>query len=513
MEEQYDEEASEEFARFLHNAVAEILRTEDAEAFLAWMRENGPAQAPELFGELPDDESRRGYASVFGRSLWNAIPLPGNGFRPRPLPWPERNDPCPCGSGSKYKKCCAEWASEMPELDPEAVWRLTVDELSLEQTEALGASGRVPRSVVGDLATALLDDGDADRALALVSPLFDRPEKLDERDAAALNTLLEAYDNLELEDEKEAAVERLSKVLRPVLRGVLWENLVRSHAVAGEMEEAWEILEKARKDNPKSPALGPLEVSLLLAEGKMAEAGERARYWRDRLRDSDLTEEGFRFLDRVAADPEKAQTEFALGDEVSVRLRKLEETLVRTRPQVEYGVQDSTKEPGTLLLVPPPALVEIEEAWVEVFDPQPEMWTAENLDRELDDWDSWDEENAEAWLGFLLERPDALDSLLVLDEVADALTELAEDLPSVADSLLQYVLDRGTAILDRALAGRPEPRLERHPETNDSAVNLLTTGMFRAQRRGDLEAAKAYDQRRKSLDPENPEWEDEPPLE
>ncbi|HEX6904052.1 MAG TPA: SEC-C metal-binding domain-containing protein [Thermoanaerobaculia bacterium] len=513
MEEQYDEEASEEFARFLHNAVAEILRTEDAEAFFAWMRENGPAQAPELFGELPDDESRRSYAGIFGRSLWNAIPLPGNGFRPRPLPWPERNDPCPCGSGSKYKKCCAEWASEMPELDPEAVWRLTVDELSLEQTEALGASGRVPRSVVGDLATALLDDGDADRALALVLPLFDRPEKLDERDAAALNTLLEAYDNLELEDEKQEAVERLSKVLRPVLRGVLWENLVRSHAVAGEMEEAWETLEKARKDNPKSPALGPLEVSLLLAEGKMAEAGERARYWRDRLRDSDLTEEGFKFLDRVAADPEKAQTEFALGDEVSVRLRKLEEVLARTKPKVEYEVQDSTEEPGTLLLVPSPALVEIEEGWVEIFDPQPEMWTAENLDRELEDWDSWDEENAEDWLGFLLDHPDALDSLLVLDEVADALSELAEDLPSVADSLLQYVLDRGTAILDGALAGRPEPRLERHPETNDSAVSLLTKGMFRAQRRGDLEAAKAFDRRRRSLDPENPAWEDEPPIE
>ncbi|MNJ52964.1 hypothetical protein D3C77_483340 [compost metagenome] len=22
--------------------------------------------------------------------------------------WPERNDPCPCGSGKKYKHCCAE---------------------------------------------------------------------------------------------------------------------------------------------------------------------------------------------------------------------------------------------------------------------------------------------------------------------------------------------------------------------------------------------------------------------
>ncbi len=38
-----------------------------------------------------------------------------------------RNDPCPCGSGNKYKKCCyqAGWAPPAPPVDPDA---LTVDE-------------------------------------------------------------------------------------------------------------------------------------------------------------------------------------------------------------------------------------------------------------------------------------------------------------------------------------------------------------------------------------------------
>ncbi|HSG40622.1 MAG TPA: SEC-C metal-binding domain-containing protein [Thermoanaerobaculia bacterium] len=508
MEDTYDDEVPEGFVEFLRNAIAEILRSEDPEALAVWLRENGPVQAPELFGELENDEARRRYAGILGRSLWNSIPLPGNGFRPRPIPWPERNDPCLCGSGQKYKKCCSEWAAGMPELEPEAIWRLTVDELSLEQVEKLGESGRVPRHIVGDLATAVLDDGDPERALALVRPLFGRAERLDERDAAALNTLLEAYDELELDDEKQAEVERLAKVLRPALRGVLWENLVRSQAVAGDMEDAWETLEKARKDNPRSPALGPLEVSLLLAQGKMAEAGERARYWRERLRGGELTEEGYRYLDRVATDPEKAQIEFSLGDEVAVRLRKLEETLARTPPQARYAVEESGEEPGTLRLLPQQEIEEVEDAWMNVFAPSP----VEGLEPD-EEWESWDETNAEEWLAFLVENPVALDSFVVLDEVAEAFEELAADLPAVADSLLPYLIDRGTAILDLALAGRPEPRLERNPGSNDSVLGLLSAGMYRAQRLEDLEAAQAFDARRRALDPEHPLWSDEETIE
>ena len=41
---------------------------------------------------------------------------------------------------------------------------------------------------------------------------------------------------------------------------------------------------KARKDDPESAALGPLEVSLLLAEGRTDDAGERARFFRERFR-------------------------------------------------------------------------------------------------------------------------------------------------------------------------------------------------------------------------------------
>src|SRR5215210_779984 len=229
-----DDEVSEEFVDFLKDAIGEALRTEDGAAFLEWMREEAPERAPEIFDELPDEQARRGFATELGRSLWNAVPLPGNGYKPRPIARPERNDPCLCGSGLKYKKCCSQWADAVPAFDTEGIWRFLIEDLPLEKVEELGQAGRVPRALVGDLATTFLDDGDSMRALALVRPMFDSPERLDERDAAALDTLLEAHDELELHEEKQELVDRLARQLKPALRAVMWESLVRSHAMEGE---------------------------------------------------------------------------------------------------------------------------------------------------------------------------------------------------------------------------------------------------------------------------------------
>ncbi|MFL6193588.1 MAG: SEC-C metal-binding domain-containing protein, partial [Thermoanaerobaculia bacterium] len=368
-EEQFDEAASEELLRFFQAAVAEALRTEDGEAFLAWVREEAPRGLPALFAGLPDDQARVSLASEFGRTLWNALPLPGNGFRPRPFPRPERNEPCPCGSGLKYKKCCAEWVDAVPALDPESVLTLLVDQLSLEQVEALGESGRVPRTFLGELAVGQLDEGNADRALALVKPLFEKPERLDERDSASLNVLLEAYEDMDMDEERWAEAERLSVALKGPLRAVLWEHLTRAYAVAGEMEAAWKSLERATEDDPASPALGPLEVSLLLAEGRTDEARDRALFWKDRLK-GELSEPGMDLLERVAKDPEETQLQFSLGEEVTDRLHRLEKWLAAAPPPApDYRIEPVAGEPGAGQLVTPADLETAEAGFEAAFYP------------------------------------------------------------------------------------------------------------------------------------------------
>lgn len=540
-----NEEAAEEIASFFRDAVAEALRTEDSAAFLDWVREEAPERTPELFEDLPDERARQGIASELGRTIWNGIPLPGNGFRPRPIARPERNDPCPCGSGAKYKKCCGEWAGSVPALDPELLWVFVVQELPLEKVEALGESGRVPRHLAGDIATGLLDEGDAERALALIQPLFQRPDRLDERDGAALNILLEAYDALDLYEEKQELVDQLSKQLKPLLRAVLWEHLVRWHAMEGEMEEAWEALEKARKDDPESAALGPLEVSLLLAEGRTEEAGERARFFRERYRRNpgDLTEAGLEFLDKVAHDPEDAQLEFSIGKGVAAQIHELEALLAGARPpETVYGIQDVAGDPGAGRLVPPESLKELDLDWEDAFyESAPEDFLDEDEedDDEEDDFledeetpedfededdedfldededeeelDPWDEERAERWLGYLLDNPGALDSLETLEDLAHAVHGLVVDRFTFLDRpILRPLLDRALAILRQSLAAHPEvTRLPESFEPNGSALELIALAAAQASRMSEPERVRELVGWLKGLDPEAVEEEAE----
>ncbi len=499
-EEQIEEAQYEELSDFLLKAVREALKMEDGEAFQAWVREEAPRQLPDLLSRLPDDQARRGFLLEFGRSLWNSIPLPANGFRPRPIPSPERNDPCPCGSGKKYKKCCAEWAEGAPDLDQEGLWMMVAAELPLEQVEALGTSGRVPRSLLGDVATGLLDDGDPERALALVRPLFDKPEKLDERDAASLNTLFEAYDALDLHEERWQEAERLVQALRPPLRAVLWENLARAYAVEGEMEEAWKSLERAREDDPESPALGPLEVSLLLAEGRTAEAGERARYWRSRLREDDLSEAGFEFLARVGENPEETQLRFSFGDEVTEQIHQLETWLTRAEPPADaYGIEAVGDDPAEGRLAPSGPLRELEAGFEAVFYPP----LADPDSEEDEDWDPWDEDRAEQWLGFLLEHPQALDSIDILEDVAHAVAEIVTDRYGFLDRpLLRPILERGLAVVRQALAAHPGiTRLPGELEPNGSALALIVAAAAQGHRLGETDRARELLEWLRTLEP------------
>ncbi|PYQ56013.1 MAG: hypothetical protein DMF53_26875 [Acidobacteria bacterium] len=499
-EEQMDEAQYEELSSFLRRAVSEVLRLEDGPAFQAWIREEAPRLLPDLLVRLPDEQARRGFLLEFGRSLWNSIPLPANGFRPRPIPEPERNDPCPCGSGKKYKKCCAPWSEGAPELDAEGIWMLMAEELPLEQVEAMGASGRVPRSILGIIATSLLDHGDPQKALALVRPLFEKPERLDERDAASLNTLLEAYDALDLQEEHWAEAERLAGALRPPLRAVLWESLARSYAVEGEMEEAWKSLERARQDDPESPALGPLEVSLLLAEGKTAEAGERARYWRSRLREDELSEQGFEFLARVGESPEETQLRFSFGDEVTEQIHQLEEWLARAEPAaILYGVEAAGDDPAEGRLVAAGPLRELEAAFEAVFYPP----LADPESEEDEDWDPWDEDRAEQWLGFLLEHPQALDSVDILEDVAHTVSEIVLDRYGFLDRpLLRPLLDRGLAVVRQALAAHPGvTRLPGELEPNGSALALIVAAAAQAHRLGETDRARERLEWLRALEP------------
>lgn len=61
-----------------------------------------------------------------------------------------RNDPCPCGSGKKYKKCC--WASDEAARVQEAASRTTA--LEAEQVAQAADAQRAPGSKAGGSSVA-----------------------------------------------------------------------------------------------------------------------------------------------------------------------------------------------------------------------------------------------------------------------------------------------------------------------------------------------------------------------
>ena len=112
----------EALLRLMKSAVGELLRLQDADAFLSWMQSQVPERFPEVFSGV-DERVVKAVALELGRQIWDAAPLPWNGFQPRPLPRPRDQDPCPCGSGRSFGDCCAS-APAIPGLTPALIGAL-----------------------------------------------------------------------------------------------------------------------------------------------------------------------------------------------------------------------------------------------------------------------------------------------------------------------------------------------------------------------------------------------------
>ena len=197
--------------RLLKGAVGELLRLQDGEAFLSWMQSQAPEQFPEVFSGL-DERVARALTLELGRQIWDATPLPRNGFQPQPLTRPRDQDPCPCGSGRPYADCCAA-APAVPGLNPELLWAVVAGELALEEAASLAEAGGVPRPYLGIVARRLVAAGQQERAVALLEPLFDDPGLLREGDSDALSALLDSYETLGRSREMRSFIERFAEIL------------------------------------------------------------------------------------------------------------------------------------------------------------------------------------------------------------------------------------------------------------------------------------------------------------
>ena len=137
-------------ATLLDEVAARVVSTMPADAFVAWFAAEAASIAPGFDAWL----RARGDGALdggFARALWNRLPRPDERLHARPLPPVGRNDPCPCGSGEKHKRCCLDTGPSVETLARLPLLLHVLDALPDRTLETLDFSGADPDALLETL--------------------------------------------------------------------------------------------------------------------------------------------------------------------------------------------------------------------------------------------------------------------------------------------------------------------------------------------------------------------------
>ena len=440
-----------EIALLVHSlAVARIADNEDADAFFAWAHQAFPIIAPDLFNEpKPEDNSRLSYWAA--RSIWNVTPLESNRFQPKPLPPPRRNDPCPCGSGRKFKQCCLGWA-QFEQVPVQLIWQMLVECRPDAYWLQAEQSGRLP--VDGFLHVGLLFCDEerwqplrklAEHRLASESGLND------ERLSVAIDWLCDAYEVLHKTGrKKEALLTRFATHKNRALRTTANQRLASWLLDRGESERAWQAFAAADRADPRSPANAFLEMTMLSAEGRLEWASKRAKQWLALLeKDADVPKEILAALRRFEKNPGRAlddQVRAFAPKEVQALLNWIDKQAKRPLPSLRWEALNGEANEAALQehhQIISAAMRKLEEEWQALSQGDKPFSINEFSETEADTWDL-----AADWLPWLREHPEAMDSFSILDDLALLLLDADEVLGKSDNRWVTTLLHRGVAMLE-----------------------------------------------------------------
>ncbi|MDP2826460.1 MAG: SEC-C metal-binding domain-containing protein [Sulfuritalea sp.] len=491
---EFGDDSTAEIDRLMREATRMVCGTRDFAAGLTRFIDALPTLAPHLAFATAENEaeSRRALCSVLFREIWNRVPRPDNGFRPLPMPRQERNSPCQCGSGKKYKQCCGRFEGAAP-FDAQG---LSLLKYVLEDIPGSAYANLPFRHLSAEelafVADQWLQEGHPERVTFLLVPLLADVQKLDARHEAAFDMLGDAYLQLGMPEEREALVERMLNASDPTLRSAALHRRCTILSDVGQWQEAWQVFAKAQRLQPDNPALSHLEVIMLAAEGQTERAKERAKFWLTHLARKGLVEANnplLDFLRTMSENPdaalamtrgelEDADGIFETSDEWAFALIDMLETL--PEPECHYVLQPKNGNAGGLEA--DRKLRALEQKWEEVFPQERE---------ELDDFSPWEDTE---WLDWLAANPLAWQSFRILEDVVavidggelsdvldgdldDDLGEMEDGLLAHAAMLLKKVIDHNRAQGCRLewgwLENRPALRLlaahiERLDDDNES---------------------------------------------
>ena len=448
----------------------------DAErvAFLDWFETTAPAQAP----LLAHHAARAGvpssrYCRVLGEAVHASLPLPP-AWRVDTLALPGRNEPCVCGSGQKYKQCCAGFAAGFDFSDYNALGHVLAALPDGRLAEL--ADSQVDLSDLVQVLERWRDDGEVARCVTLLAPWFGPSARLTQSREPLLLLLLDAWQELGQTAPADALLARILEHGDRPLRAVALRERSYVRLAAGEVDGAWDDFAEVRRLTPSHPLNAVLELTLLIETQRHDEARERARFWLPRLeRNPDREADApFEFVQRVVADPATALDLPPMARIEFPELAALEE-LLQAAPPVLASHRLRAEVPGDPILEAEPALRRLEAQWADAYPVRKPPLMAFAIENDA----AW--ADTARWLRFLAEHPRCWQSLEVLDDLALAVTYALG--PGNDEPLLDALLDRGVAIV-RALVAPdsevPRERLQWGWRENRPALRLLAHHARRA---------------------------------
>jgi hypothetical protein len=373
-----------------------------------------------------------------------------------------------CGSGRKYKQCCQPTADVL-KFEGANFLHYVLRVIPRKRYADLPDS-RVDRAAVAHVAMEWNDSGDVKAVTALLEPWFAKGRPLGDQHGLMFDMLMDAYLRLGQERKREALLERMMSSGNRALRASALQRRASMLADKGQVSEAWRVFLEAQRENPDDPAIGLLEVTLLVSGGDIQRARERARFWvmrMERERDPDL-QPAIEFMRQVINDPGAALASASTTryPEVDRLMRLFKDAPV---PQAHYDV---LSEDDDAMLCPRAAVHALDQAWRNVYPQQKPKLVTIQLDTDA----MWDD--AAPWLEFLASSPMAWHSFDVMDDLVmavEAIAELGLDL-----ALLEPMLARGRALLEINLrASGYEGKLPWMAGPNRAALRILAHNVFR----------------------------------
>jgi tetratricopeptide (TPR) repeat protein len=479
----------------LRRGASQIFEHEDPLAFETWLANEGPRALASLgLDDVPADAARP-FLGLLARAIWNATPLPAQGYRPLPRPLPAGDEPCLCGSGRTFEECCRRLPA-FPPIPEEAVWVALAEAGPLAGLTTAARAGAVPGAVLGRLAERLREAGQAEVALEVLQRAFRTAARPDASCEQALEVLIELTAELQGEAAREALVEELLGRLGPPLRGAVWGCRASLAAEAGDLSAAWSDLGRAQQDDPDSPSLAALELNLLSAEERFDDLRHRARSWRARFRkhfEPGEMDEFMALLDRLVQDPRALAHEaeerddgdadaLGLGQHRDAFVAALERGLARPLPALTLELHGSE---GQLVAADQTRAADLQ-------------WHAFWGQRSGDGSSA---ATPAALLDLLAGNAALFDSLGALQGLLELVQEL-EGAGTLPAPVIERLFERGDAILRQALRSAPESlRLPWSALENRPALGFLADLARRYERTGRPGRARSCCEALLALDP------------